>query len=421
MEDAPSGRFSPVPAEGGGDAARQRADGPPGRLRAVAAPFGRATGFYARAWRKYLREGGTGDLPVVRPSARLAGQAFLDEVVIAGFRLVKPLRVGAELVDIEREARAAVELYEQSGWLEKPETYHLTPPQLTKPRLRLASSRRHQYERLSFESGYEPHLDEPGRDRWLSYTPNRWARAWVLRHDEPRPWLVAVHGAVMGRPQLDLTLFRARWLHEDLGLNVLFPVLPLHGPRKEGLPKDAMYPGEDVMDNIHGAAQSVWDIRRLISWIRVQDPDGPVGMTGISLGGYTTSLVASLEDGLACAILGVPAVDLVDLIEHHAGIAPSEERRRLTELAKQVGVVVSPLALTPRVPHEGRFIYAGLGDRLVHPRRQVAQLWEHWGRPEIVWYEGGHTGFSRAKPVGKFLRTAFERSGLIEPGGGRLP
>jgi hypothetical protein len=51
--------------------------------------------------------------------------------------------------------------------------------------------------------------------------------------------------------------------------------------------------------------------------------------------------------------------------------------------------VVSPLAVAPKVPFARRAIYAGIGDRLVstdHPR----DLWEHWGRPRIVWTQGGH-------------------------------
>ena len=56
----------------------------------------------------------------------------------------------------------------------------------------------------------------------------------LLRHKEHRPWLVCVHGAEMGRAALDLALFRAWHLHEDLGLNVVLPVLPMHGPRGTG-------------------------------------------------------------------------------------------------------------------------------------------------------------------------------------------
>src|SRR5207237_8452312 len=53
----------------------------------------------------------------------------------------------------------------------------------------------------------------------------------VLRHDEPRPWVIVVHGAQQGN-NLDLRLLRVRHLHHARGFNVALPVLPLHGPRR---------------------------------------------------------------------------------------------------------------------------------------------------------------------------------------------
>jgi hypothetical protein len=66
---------------------------------------------------------------------------------------------------------------------------------------------------------------------------------------------------------------------------------------------------------------------------------------------------------------------------------------------------------------QGRFIYAGVADRLVHPRDESTRLWEHWGRPEICWYPGGHTGFFRARPVQQFIDDALVQSGLVDPAG----
>jgi len=84
-------------------------------------------------------------------------------------------------------------------------------------------------------------------------------------------------------------------------------------------------------------------------------------------------------------------------------------------LAKPIGAMTSPLALSPCVPLDGRFIYAGIADRLVHPRDEAARLWEHWGRPEICWYPGGHTGFFRSRPVQRFIDDALVKSGLVDP------
>ena len=376
--------------------------------------FTRTGGFYARSWGAYLdRE--PGELPVARPTLALATEAFFDEIVLTGFRLLRSAPDAARLEWITREVSAALEFYGQQGWLEKPEGFFAASPALTDVTVRTVNNMGRTYERLFFDSGYEPHAGEPGRERWLSYTGNNREYGLMLRHRQPRPWLVCVHGAEMGRAALDPTLFRAWHLHSDLGLNVVLPVLPMHGPRARGLPKGAAFPGEDVLTDVHGAAQSVWDIRRLLSWIRCQQPEAMIGLNGISLGGFLTSLVASLDDGLTCAILGVPAVDLVELVSRHAGLSGHDALGQTMRRAKPIGRMISPFALTPRVPMQGRFIYAGIADRLVHPRDQITRLWEHWGKPEIVWYRGGHTGFFLSRPVQRFVQDALVQSGLVDP------
>ena len=70
--------------------------------------------------------------------------------------------------------------------------------------------------------------------------------------------------------------------------------------------------------------------------------------------------------------------------------------------------------MEPKVPPQGRFIYAGVADRIVHPRQQIIQLWEHWGRPDIGWYHGGHTGFFQARPVQRYIDAALVQSGLVD-------
>jgi hypothetical protein len=110
---------------------------------------------------------------------------------------------------------------------------------------------------------------------------------------------------------------------------------------------------------------------------------------------------------------GVPVADLVVLLGRHAGLAPDDPRRRTVTLAAPIGQMLSPLSLQPRVPMCGRFIYAGVADQLVHPREQVVRLWEHWGKPQIVWYRGGHTGFFESRPVQQFVDSALLQSGLV--------
>ena len=380
----------------------------------IVGPFTKAGSYYARSWGAYLG-GGRGEVPLARPTLSLASHALRDEIVLVGLLWRRPLSDPAAYERINGEILRAVDFYGDSGWLDDPAGFFPAPPPPTDVSIRSYTKGDRTHQRISFDSGYTPHPGEPGAERWRGYAGGEREYAMVLRHPEPRPWLVCVHGTEMGRAGLDLTLFRAWHLHHDLGLNVVLPVLPMHGPRAKGLPKGAVFPGEDVLDDVHGTAQAVWDVRRVLAWIREQQPGAPIGLNGISLGGYIAALVASLDDDLTCAILGVPPSNLVELLGKHSGLPRNDPRRTTIGLAPPIGEMVSPLSLEPKVPPGGRFIYAGLADRIVHPRRQVMQLWEHWGRPEVGWYHGGHTGFFEAKPVQRYVETALVESGLVEP------
>jgi pimeloyl-ACP methyl ester carboxylesterase len=375
-------------------------------------PFTSTGRYLAESWRDYLGQA-PGELPVARPTLALAAQAFRDEVVLMGLKARRPVSRPEEFERITSEVVTGLEFYGDRGWLDDPKSFFGVPPPLSDVTVRKVKRGRRSFYRMFFDSEYLPRPGEPGAQRWLGYTANNREYALLLRHPQPRPWLVCVHGTEMGRAALDLALFRAWRLHEDLGLNVVMPVLPMHGPRARDLPKGAVFPGEDIFDDVHATAQAVWDIRRLLSWIRRQEPESQIGLNGLSLGGYITALVASLETGLTCAILGVPVADLVGLLTRHSGLGPDDPRRRTIELAEPIGRMTSPLSLAPLVPMPGRFIYAGVADQVVHPREQVIRLWEHWGKPEIVWYRGGHTGFFRARPVQRFIEAALQQSGLL--------
>lgn len=375
-------------------------------------PFSRAGGYYLQTWGRWLRQEGPGGLAPIPPHPMLGLQATIDEIVLAVARVGHRPRSVDDWARIEDEARLALAQWEDRGWIRDPAAYHPAPPAPEGLRWRTRGGRL-AYERLTFASDYEPATDEPGRQRWLALRSNRIAHVWVLRHAEPRPWLVNLHGAAMGQARVDLRTFKAQWLHHVLGLNLAFVVLPRHGPRREGLPIGVGFPDDDLLDNVHALAQAMWDTRRLLAWIRAES-NLPVGVHGLSLGGYSAALLAGLDADLACVIAGVPPVDLADLFERHAPHAfrHSPEWSRLVPLSRQVHRVVSPLALTPIVPAERRFIYAGLADRLVHPKGQVERLWHHWGEPSIEWFRGGHVGFFFGSQVQSFVAGALRTSGL---------
>jgi dienelactone hydrolase len=196
-------------------------------------------------------------------------------------------------------------------------------------------------------------------------------------------------------------------------MNLILPVLPLHGPRKiRRISGDGMLAG-DLLDTVHAFAQAAWDLRRVTSWVRAQGATR-IGVFGLSLGGYSTALLSCFEGDLACAIAGIPASDFARLSWRHG---PPDSLRAAEELG--VGLnettflkkVVSPLALEPRIPFERRYLFGGSADQLVPPD-QVRDLWRHWGQPKMHWYPGAHVTFPMHPPVRRFIDGALRESGL---------
>lgn len=383
-------------------------------VRSLVAPL-----FLAARWMGSSRVS-DGDLPAARLSPSLLAKIVLDEIFFTAELLSAQFIAPRERRRIRLEANGALRFLESRGWVDEPLGYHSRPPVLEAPSLSSRETNGFRFAHMQFDSGYEPHPGEPGRARWLSYRANRTAHAWVLQHPgPPRPWLICIHGYRMGSPLVDLVGFRARWLHEKRGLNIALPVLPLHGPRTAGRRSGDGFLTGDFLDTLHVQAQAMWDLRRIVSWIRRQKAPA-VGLYGLSLGGYTAALLASLERDLQCVIAGIPATDFVRLAFAQIPSAV----RWLSDLAgldwsamERMMRVVSPMAFRPLVPHERRYLFAGVADRLVPPDH-VLELWRHWGCPRLLWYQGSHISFRWEKQVKELVSEALQDSGLTGEGYG---
>ena len=337
------------------------------------------------------------EVPRAPLTSWVASRAVVDEGLLAWLHArfafpedsVDMARIGA---DVER----ALQLSRARGWLQDPASYHRAPDAPASFDLRPRSLAHIRYQHLRFESGFVPHGDEPGAEAWQAHAANRTAHAWVLEHADPtRPWVIGVHGYRLGFPIQDFVLFPPSFFHERLKLNVALCVLPLHGPRRSGTWSGDGFLDGDPLRMRHAEAQSIWDLRRLIGWIRERG-GRCIGVSGISLGAYSAALLATLEDELAFVIAGTPPVDLARMFDEHG---PPDLVRRLADFGisevrvRELLHPVSPLALPPRVPHAARFIYAGTADRVVTPDH-AQDLFVHWERPRMLWYPGGHFAWS---------------------------
>lgn len=352
-----------------------------------------------------------GSRPATRLTAPLIASAVLDEFVGAAFVAMRPHPRDTDLARMAGDLEAAVAYWRAQGWIDEPVSYHRDPPPLRTGDVTLRPARwaRWSYEHISYESGFRPRPDEPGATRWgVSDT----VHGAVMRHGDgtDRPWLVLLHGYGMGYAGLDIHNFRAERLHRELGLNVVLPAMPHHGPRR-GHDKSELL-SFDVVQNVHNITQAAWDTRRLLGWIR-SITDQPVALSGLSMGAYLTGLVAGLDD-VDLAIAGIPTTDLEALTRNHAPLAVRKRARSAGAIgahSRTAMRMVSPLAVIPRVARDRRFIFAGLGDRMSTPE-QAEALWEHWDRPAIHWFPSGHVGCAVSGDGREFAFDALTRHGF---------
>jgi hypothetical protein len=80
---------------------------------------------------------------------------------------------------------------------------------------------------------------------------------------------------------------------------------------------------------------------------------------------------------------------------------------------KEVLRVVSPLAMPPQIAHARRFIYAGTADRLAPPHHAF-DLWHHWEKPRVLWYQGSHVSFLMEPSVQALLREALDARAMLD-------
>ena len=246
--------------------------------------------------------------------------------------------------------------------------------------------------RIVFPSPYRP-ANPAFAVEHAALVENHWAHAETWSHDDrpARGTIILLHGFGMGGSRLDALALMAPALFAS-GLDVVLFALPLHGPRS---PRTARFSGQlfasaDVVRLNEALAQAVHDLTALLAWLRSRT-DGPVGLLGMSLGGYVAALLAGLVAELAFVVPVVAPVCFGDLAwrfmaasSRHGGQAAAD-RDELRDAFR----VHSPLAHAARVARERLLILAAHGDRVV-PAEHPRWLEAHWNGPRTVWFSGSH-------------------------------
>jgi predicted alpha/beta-hydrolase family hydrolase len=246
---------------------------------------------------------------------------------------------------------------------------------------------------MRWTSGFAPiALDDPRR--YLSVRENLLGHARLMTHathgrsdGAPRPTMVLVHGYRVGFYSVEERAWAMEWFFR-LGLDVALFVLPFHALRAPaGSNKPPEFPGPDVARTNEGFRQAMWDLRGLIAWIRTRT-HGPVGIAGMSLGGYTTSLLATVMDDLAFAVPFIPLADFTDVVAEHEALRGVSVPASLVESGKRAMAKVSPLARASKIAPEKVLVVGAKGDAITKIAH-AEQLANHFHAP-LFTFPGGH-------------------------------
>lgn len=247
---------------------------------------------------------------------------------------------------------------------------------------------------ISFQSSFEP-VNPALRPQWKRLERNNvvWAQHW--RHgDGPRPTLCVIHGFMGSAYLFNGLFFSLPWFYRT-GYDVLLYTMPFHGRRAE---KGSPFSGYGIFAQgmagfAETMAQAVHDFRSVLDWLQETGVDR-IALTGMSLGGYTSALIASVDDRLHAVIPNVPVVTPESAFDQWWPTSKLVSlSRNLGGMSRADSVASSayhcPLNYQPLVPKDRRLIITGLGDRLAPPE-QAEALWEHWDRCALHWFPGNH-------------------------------
>lgn len=238
---------------------------------------------------------------------------------------------------------------------------------------------------IAWPSQFEPHYDAV-REKYLAHPKNLRGATRLFLHENPeRPVVILVHGYLCGQYPLEERIWPVQWFFER-GMDVALFVLPFHAVRTDE--RSPKFPGGDPRITNEGFRHAMQDLRTLCAYLRGRGASS-IGLMGMSLGGYTTSLFATLEADLAFAVPIIPLASIADIAKNAGRFVGSPREQALQyEGLDAVHRAISPFARPSRIDGDRMLILAASGDKIT-PVDHARRLADHFGAP-LEMFHGGH-------------------------------
>jgi pimeloyl-ACP methyl ester carboxylesterase len=200
-----------------------------------------------------------------------------------------------------------------------------------------------------------------------------------------KPMAILVNGFSSGHHLMERVAWPIREFNRQ-GIGVSLFALPFHGPRGHAFPPE--WPQQDTAFTLEGFRQAIWDLQIAIRAMRDAGAS-QVGVVGMSLGGYTASLLATATSDVDFVLSYIPIASIPDVMNDNDLVPGTGDiQRTLYEGYREQLVPITPVCRTPKVEAKRVSIISGELDRLAtvqHGKR----LADHFGT-KLLTFPGGH-------------------------------
>jgi len=244
---------------------------------------------------------------------------------------------------------------------------------------------------------------------YRSHRDNETARLRTLSlRIKGRPMAILVNGFSSGHHLMERVAWPIREFSRR-GIGVSLFALPFHGPRGHAFPPE--WPQQDTAFTIEGFRQAIWDLQIAIRAMRDAGAS-EVGVVGMSLGGYTTALLATATSNVDFVMSYIPIASIPDVMNDNDLVPGSGEvQRTLCEGYREQLVPITPVCRMPKVEPKRVSIISGQFDRLATVQHGT-RLAQHFGT-ELVTFPGGHIVQNRRAQAFRRALESFQDAGVL--------